>query len=107
MKGLINGQTDQKIPINDLILLGIYLLEKEGKQCDFESLIGKCFKLSPKLISFKRNNWPDSRKIDRPLRSLRKNSLIKINSEFFFSLTKKGAKKSLEIIKILYQGKLL
>ena len=107
MKGLINGQTDQKIPINDLILLGIYLLEKEGKQCDFESLIGKCFKLSPKLISFKRNKWPDSRKIDRPLRSLRKNSLIKINSEFLFSLTKKGAKKSLEIIKILYQGKLL
>lgn len=107
MKGFTNGQINQKISINDLILLGIYLLEKEGKQCDFESLIGRCFKLSPALISFKRNKWPDSRKIDRPLRSLKKNSLIKTNPELLFSLTKKGAKKSLEIIKILYQGKLL
>jgi len=107
MKGLTNDQIDKKIPINDLILLGIYLLEKEGKQCDFESLIERCFKLSPESVSFKRNNWPDSRKIDRPLRSLRKEDLIKINSDFIFSLTKKGAKKSLEITKVLYQGKLL
>ena len=107
MKGFAGNQVDKKIPINDLILLGIYLLEKEGKKCDFESLIEKCFKLSPALISFKNHKWPDSRKIDRPLRSLRKNSLIKTNPELLFSLTKKGAKKSLEIIKILYQGKLL
>jgi len=107
MKGFTGNQIGKKISINDLIILGIYLLEKEGRQCDFESLIEKCFKLSPELISFKRNNWPDSRKIDRPLRNLRKNSLIKTNPELLFSLTKKGAKKSLEIIKILYQGKLL
>ena len=107
MEDLTNHQMDRKIPINDLILLGIHLLEKEGKQCDFESLIKKCFKLSPETISFKRNKWPDSRKIDRPLRNLRKNSLIKTSSELLFSLTKKGAKKSLEIIKTLYQGKLL
>ena len=107
MKGFTSGQINQRVPINDLILLGIYLLEKEGKKCDFESLIEKCFKLSPESISFKRNKWPDSRKIDRPLRSLRKNSLIKTNPELLFSLTKKGVKKSLEIIKILYQGKLV
>ena len=107
MKGFINHQIDRKIPINDLILLGIHLLEKEGRRCNFELLIEKCFKLSPESISFKRNKWPDSRKIDRPLRSLRRNNLIKVNSELFFSLTKNGAKKSLEIIKALYQRKLL
>ena len=107
MKDFINDQIDRKISINDLIILGVYLLEKEKRQCDFESLIEKCFKLSPELISFKKNKWPDSRKIDRPLRDLRKNNLIKINSEFLFSLTKKGTKEALEIIKILYQGKLL
>jgi len=85
MKGLINDQIDKKIPINDLILLSIYLLEKEGKQCDFESLIERCLKLSPESVSFKRNNWPDSRKIDRPLRSLRKEDLIKkhLKKNFF------------------------
>ena len=107
MKDFINSQIDRRISINDLIILGIYLLEKEEKQCDFELLIEKCFKLSPKLISFKKHRWPDSRKIDRPLRDLRKNNLIKINSELLFSLTKKGIKEALEIIKILYQGKLL
>ena len=107
MKGFTNRQIDRKIPINDLILLGIYLIEKEGRQCNFELLIEKCFKLSPESISFERNKWPDSRKIDRPLRSLRKSNLIKISSEFIFSLTKSGEKKSLEIIKVLYQGKLL
>lgn len=107
MKDFTNSQIDRKIPINDLILLGIYLLEKEEKLCDFEELIGKCFSLSSESISFKRNKWPDSRKIDRPLRDLKNKDLVNISSEFIFSLTKKGTKESLEIIKELYQGKLL
>ena len=107
MKDFTSSRIDRKIPINDLILLGIYLLEKEEKLCDFEALIGKCFSLSPKSISFKRNKWPDSRKIDRPLRDLKKNDLVSISPKLIFTLTKKGVKKSLEIIKVLYQGKLL
>ena len=98
---------DVKITINDLILLGIYIIEKENRICDFESLIDECFQLSPRLISFQNHNWPDSRKIDRPLRNLRKNKFIQINSDLNISLTKKGRGKSSEIIKILYQGKLL
>ena len=107
MKSFTNCQIDRKIPINDLILLGIYLIEKEGRQCNFELLIEKCFELSPQSISFKKNKWPDSRKIDRPLRSLRKSNLVEISPNLVFSLTKIGKKKSLEIIKVLYQGKLL
>lgn len=107
MKDLTNSRIGQKISINDLILLAIYLLTKEEERGDFESLIEKCFQLSPESISFKKNKWPDSRKIDRPLRDLRKNDFIKMNSKLIFSLTKKGEKRSLQIIKVLYQGKLL
>lgn len=103
----MKAKIDKDISINDLIVLAIHLLDKENKETDFENILKKCFQLSPQLISFERNNWPDARKLDRPLRSLRKQKLVTGDPKSLFSLTKKGEKGALEINKKLYQAKLL
>ncbi len=107
MSEKFQGKINQKTSINDLIVLALYLLEKKKENIGFEKLLEKCFKLAPQLISFKEHNWPDSRKLSRPLRSLREERLIQGNPKTSFSLTKKGKEEALRIKKKLYQGKLL
>lgn len=101
------GKINEKTSINDLILLGLYLLSRKKEKVDFESLLEKCFQLSPQLLSFENHDWPDARKLSRPLRSLRNKNIIQGNPQLGFSLTLKGEKEALEINKKLYQGKLL
>jgi len=97
-----------KNPINDLILFGIYSVVINNEICSFERLIKECFILFPKAFGFARYPlWPDSRKLDRPLRSLRGKKLIKGDSKIEFFLTQEGREKAQEIGKSLRQGKLL
>jgi hypothetical protein len=64
--------------------------------------------LFPETLRFERYPiWPDSRKLDRPLRSLRDEKLIIGDPKTIFMLTKAGQKKAAEIFKALRQGKLL
>jgi hypothetical protein len=51
--------------------------------------------------------WPDSRKLDRPLRALRNEKLIIGDPKTYFILTKLGEEKATFISKSLRQGKLL
>ncbi len=97
----------EETTIHDLLILSISILNKNNKRANFENILKKCFNLSPEIISFEENNWPDARKIDRPLRGLRNKKLLKKNENNCFELTKKGKKRSSETIKSLYQGKLL
>lgn len=93
--------------INDLILFGIYSLNEKKEKCTFEKLVKECFTLFPKTFSFSQyKKWPDSRKLDRPLRTLRKRKLITGNPKTSFSLTKSGKKFAEEIIKAFHQRKL-
>jgi len=93
--------------INDLILFAIYLLNEKKEKCTFEKLVKECFTLFPKTFSFsKYPKWPDSRKLDRPLRTLRKRKLITGNPKASFSLTKSGKKLAEEMIKAFRQRKL-
>ncbi len=107
MKGVFKGKIDKNISINELVLLGLFLLSKESKKADFEALLEKCFQLSPELIAFESHKWPDARKIDRPLRNLRNKGLVSGSPDSYFSLTVKGKEEALKINKELYQGKLL
>lgn len=94
----------KKISLNDLILFSIFSAEEK---CTFEELIKECFILFPRSFSFlKISKWPDSRKLDRPLRSLRKRKLITGNPKTFFVLTKTGKKIAEETGKIFRQKKL-
>lgn len=98
----------RKISINNLILIGIHSMAINKKECTFELLLKECFTLFPKIFSLSQyQKWPDARKLDRPLRTLRKKNLIKGNPKTHFSLTKIGRKRASEITRAFRQGKLL
>jgi len=64
--------------------------------------------LFPETLRFTRYPiWPDSRKLDRPLRALRDEKLIIGDPKTYFILTEKGEEKASLISKRLRQGKLL
>ena len=90
-----------------LILFSIYSVTSNREKCDFERLIKECFTLFPENFSFsKYPDWPDSRKLDRPLRTLRQRKLIKGDPKTFFTLTKTGQKIAIETAKNFRQRKL-
>ncbi|MCD6500783.1 hypothetical protein J7K42_02060 [bacterium] len=92
--------------INDLILFSLYS-SSEGK-CSFEKLVKESFNRFPKVFALKGYpQWPDARKLDRPLRTLRKRKLIKGDPKISFSLTLQGKKIAQEIARNLAQKKLL
>ena len=93
-----------KHSINDLILYCVYNLE----ECTFEKLIKKCFDLFPNAFRFPGlSKWPDSRKLDRPLRGLRKKGFLIGDPMTSFKLTNKGKKKAKEIANNFRQKKLI
>lgn len=109
----------QSIKIPDLILVALYnlsfsnndsqllSLDNSKKEITFERLLKECFELFPQKFKFLEfNHWPDARKIDRPLRSLRLQKLISIHPKESFLLTKSGKKIALETMKFLKQKKL-
>lgn len=116
----------KNLGINELILLGIYSITElpfmeekvkkrtkssspvnDGEKCTFERLVRESFNLFPKAFCFSQfPEWPDSRKLDRPLRTLRKRKLIIGNPKTYFSLTKLGKKMAVEIFKTFRQRKL-
>jgi len=98
----------KNISVKNLIVLGIYSVAQNGRKCTFEKLVERCFTVFPKAFGFSKNpQWPDSRKLDRPLRFLRRKKLIVGDPATSFSLTKKGEKVALEIAQRFRQRKLV
>ncbi len=111
-KAFLDSKSYEKVPINKLILLGIYLLDNKNKgsnqKCKFETLVSECFTLFPKVFALSRYpKWPDTRKLDRPLRALRKRKLIRGDSKTFFVLTRQGNREIKKIAKTFRQKRLL
>jgi len=103
----VDEQLYKKAKITNLILFGINSVIENKEKCTFERLIKECFTLFPQIFSFsKYPQWPDSRKLDRPLRALRKRKLITGDPKTSFSLTKLGKKIALETSKTFRQRKL-
>lgn len=106
-KKFFDQELYRRISLNELILFSIFSAVEKKEKCTFEELIKECFTLFPKSFSFECfPRWPDSRKLDRPLRSLRKRKLITGNPKTFFVLTKAGKKIAEEVAKIFRQRKL-
>ncbi len=104
MKKALGENLYKKISIGDLILFSIHSL---GKKADFEKLVEECFNLFPASFSFPSHpKWPDSRKLDRSLRALRKDKLIKGDPQTSFSLTLSGKKRAEKTAKDFRQGRL-
>ena len=93
----------RKISTNDLIIFSLY----SAKSSSFEDLIKECFTLFPAVFSFSSiSKWPDARKLDRPLRTLRSKKLISGDPGTSFSLTKAGKKRAEEIAGYFRQKRL-
>ena len=100
--------TFSKTSVNDLILFCIHSVIASSEQCSFERLVKECFTLFPDTLRFPRYPiWPDSRKLDRPLRALRNEKLIVGDPKTYFILTATGEERSAAVSKALRQGKLL
>jgi hypothetical protein len=94
--------------VNDLILFCIHSVVLNSEQCSFDRLVKECFTLFPDTLRFTRYPiWPDSRKLDRPLRALRDEKLIIGDPKNYFILTKAGEERAAVVLKALRQGKLL
>src|SRR3989339_1961788 len=84
--------------VNDLILFCIHSIVLNSEQCSFERLVKECFTLFPDTLKFSRYPiWPDSRKLDRPLRALRSEKLIIGDSKIILYLQKRVRKKPLRL----------
>ena len=102
------GLDFEKLAINDLIVFAVFKIKEKGQDCDFSALTKECFGLSPKGLRLANcQNWPDTRKLDRPLRILKSRKMLKYSSSDFFTLTEQGEKRAKEISNVLLQKKLL
>lgn len=97
----------KKISVYDLILFGVYSVNYKKEKCSYERLVKECFILFPKSFSFfEMPGWPDSRKLDRSLRTLRKKKMLTGDPRNVFALTKIGRKSAEDVGKIFRQGRL-
>lgn len=82
----------KKLPLKKLIAFCIWKVEEKNEECTFERLVKECFENFPKSFSFYRYpHWPDSLKLDRPIRELRSpDKYITGSNETRFLLTDKG-----------------
>jgi len=95
-------------PINDLILFCILNIQEKREKATFERLVKECFTSFPKIFGLaKYPKWPDTRKLDRPLRILRERKLVEGDPKTFFILTHQGSKQAQDFTKTFCQEKLL
>lgn len=91
--------------IKDLILVA--LSGFKNNPVEFEELLARCFKYFPNKFSFTNHSqWPDSRRLDRTLRSLRDEGFLDGDPEQGYILKKKGQKKASAVSKSLRQSTL-
>ena len=100
-------QVYKKVGINDLILVSLFRLEILGQESSFERLFRQCFDTFPSKFSLKAYpDLPDSRKLDRTLRSLRAMKMIRGSPRESFFLTAIGKKRASQTINLFRQKKL-
>ena len=107
-KKLFNENLYQRVSLGNLIIFCLFSISEKRQKSTFGQIVNECFTLFPKSFSFVHfPKWPDARKLDRTLRSLRARKLISGSPETLFSLTKLGKKIAEETAKTFRQGKLL
>ncbi len=98
-----NDETSyMRADIHSLIMICIDNIVTNNEDCTFERLVYECFTNFPKIFSlFRYPQWPDSNKLDRPLRKLRERGLIVGSPKVGFLLTEDGKHQVVTIKKAL------
>lgn len=90
-----------QMDINSLLLICIDNIITNSDDCTFERLVYECFTSYPKVFSlFRYPQWPDSNKLDRPLRKLRERGLIVGSPKMGFLLTEDGKHQVARVRKV-------
>lgn len=106
-KKLIHEALYKRVSLHDLILFSIYSVTVKKEKCTYERIVKECFTLFPKSFSFSGIlKWPDSRKLDRSLRTLRRKKLLTGDPKNIFALTKLGRKIAEDTAKTFRQARL-
>jgi len=91
-----------KLTLEKLIIFSILSVLRKKEESTFERLVKESYMLFPESFKFYRYpEWPDSLKLDRPLRDLRKHRYILGNPKKAYFLTKLGEKYALIVEKEL------
>lgn len=99
---ITNEKLYKNLPNDQLIIYALLSIKRKGEEATFERLVKECYSLFPKSFSFFRYpEWPDSLKLDRQLRDLRKKRLISGNNQSRFDLTSIGERYVLQVEKNL------
>ena len=82
---------EKNFPLESLILIGADSVLNKRKKCSFGVLVKECFTLFPEAFSLSEfPKWPDTLKLDRPLRKLKEKGYLKGNPNTHFTLTRYG-----------------
>ena len=107
MKKQFDERIYSSISLTKLIILAINEIVSNREECAYERVVKECFTLFPRAFCFDSyRDWPDSRRLDRPLRWLRKEKIVVGDPKTSFTLTKLGKEKAIIIEKRLRQKKL-
>jgi len=83
-----------ELSLNDMILISVSNVSHTNDICTFERLVFECFKSFPKNFGFRKYpDWPDSSKLNRPLRKLREQGYLKGGAKTQFALTELGIQR--------------
>lgn len=102
------SETYSRLTLEKLILFSILSILRKREECTFERLVKESYTLFPESFRFYRYpTWPDSLKLDRPLRDLRKHRYILGNPKARYTLTKLGERYAVIVEKELGNEQLL
>lgn len=97
--------TYTQMDIHSLILICIDNITVNNEDCTFERLVYECFtNFSKTFCLFRYPQWPDSNKLDRPLRKLRERGLIVGSPKIGFLLTEDGKHQVARAKRMLKHG---
>jgi hypothetical protein len=100
-------KTNFRISLDDMILMSLGSILKRKPKCSFGDLVYECFRNYPQHFSLREYpNYPDSLKLDRPLRNLRLKGFIKGSPVTHYSFTSIGGNYINRLNK-LYKGKVI
>ncbi|MEM3490032.1 MAG: hypothetical protein QXO75_10330 [Nitrososphaerota archaeon] len=91
-----------EIALDKLTLYSILLLSKEGKACNYESIVEKCFTAFPERFCMQVNkSWPDGKKIVLSIQRCRDRGWLLGSFREGFRLTPLGERDGKEVKELL------
>lgn len=86
--------SDTSLTTTEIVLLSLdSVLRRTKKKCTFGELVKECFRAHPAMFALTDvPKWPDTLKLDRPLRTLREKGYISGSPVTYYTITNFGYK---------------